>query len=242
MPAPPDIILAIETSNPSADGPGAGPSVALATPRGRDIEPLLRDPKASRFGGHDDDLMPAIDRLFKRTGTSPREVTAVAVSIGPGGYTGLRVACAVAKMIAEAAGAKCIAVPTAFALARRVDPPLFSAGLVAISVAGKGESSWMQVFDSPTAAPGVGRLITAADIPALAAAGVRTIVTDKFLPTPTREAAAARGVLFAEPVYDALAVLESAASLPRIDPVELVPLYPREPDAVTLWRLKHPKP
>jgi hypothetical protein len=39
-----------------------------------------------------------------------------------------------------------------------------------------------------------------------------------------------------EPVFDPAACLELAARLPDIEPALLLPLYPREPEAVTLWR------
>ena len=54
-----------------------------------------------------------------------------------------------------------------------------------------------------------------------------------------RSALAERGIIIDEPVLSAASCLMVAARLPGIDPVELVPLYPREPDAVTLWRARH---
>ena len=35
---------------------------------------------------HDDELMPAIERLVEKAGLTPRDLEAVGVSIGPGGY------------------------------------------------------------------------------------------------------------------------------------------------------------
>jgi tRNA A37 threonylcarbamoyladenosine modification protein TsaB len=63
--------------------------------------------------------MPAIDRLFRRLGLTPESLRGgpVAVSIGPGGFTGLRIAVSTAKMLAETLGVKIIAVPSALVAA-----------------------------------------------------------------------------------------------------------------------------
>ncbi|MFN7019762.1 MAG: tRNA (adenosine(37)-N6)-threonylcarbamoyltransferase complex dimerization subunit type 1 TsaB [Phycisphaerales bacterium] len=240
------MLLALETSNPSADGPPPGPSVALRAPSGTTlVEPLSphASPPAHRRG-HDDDLLPAIDRLFTRAHLAPRDLAggAVAVSIGPGGFTGLRIACAAAKLLAESVGAHCIAVPTAHALIRRIDPDLFRAGPVAVSLAAKADTTWLHIFESPTTSPIPARLISAAEFPSLAAAhNLRTLISDRFLPEPIRAECGQRGLNLVPPTFDAAAVLEAAETLPRLDPLDLLPLYPREPEAVTLWRAR-PRP
>lgn len=237
------LLLALETSNPSADGPPPGPSVALRDPSGTTlVEPL--SPHASSPAhrrGHDDDLLPAIDRLFTRAGLAPRDLAggAIAVSIGPGGFTGLRIACAAAKLLAESVGAATIAVPTALALIRRIDHDLFRAGPVAVSLAAKADSTWLHIFDSPTASPIPARLVSAAEFAPIAAAhNLRTLISDRFLPDPIRAECNRRAISLLPPTFDAAAVLEAADSLPRLNPLNLLPLYPREPEAVTLWRTR----
>ena len=66
---------------------------------------------------HASDLLPCLDSILRSTGHTPRDVTAVAVGIGPGSYTGLRVGIATAQGIARAAGAELIGVPSLEALA-----------------------------------------------------------------------------------------------------------------------------
>lgn len=238
-------ILAIEISNPGAGvrigptGQTSGPGVALGRRTSTSIEPIdtewLAPPIAGRFGGHDDDLMPAIARLFARTKLTPREcLSAVAVSIGPGGYTSLRIACAAAKMIAEAAGAKCIAIPTAHALALGVPHDRWSRP-VAIALASKGDTAWLQVFDGPDAPQGEGRVLTSAEAaPVLDRAA--TLIADTHLPAAMRAHAQAHNITILEPIYSPLSILAAAASHAELDPALCNPLYPREPDAVTLWR------
>ena len=58
------------------------------------------------------ELAPAIVQLWARTGVSPEDLNAVAVAIGPGSYTGLRVGLAAAKGIALGQNLPLIGVPT----------------------------------------------------------------------------------------------------------------------------------
>ena len=105
------LTLAIEASNPSCTA-----GVAIGSRTGG----LLGVEAVAAGDGRHDDLMSAIDRLAKRAGVGPRDIGRVAVSIGPGGYTALRIAVAAAKMMCEALRASCVAIPTARVVARRV--------------------------------------------------------------------------------------------------------------------------
>lgn len=93
-------ILAIDTSSRRG-------SVALA--RGSHLveEAVLRADMA-----HARDLLPAIDGLCRAHGWRPAEIDQCHLSIGPGSFTGLRVAVAFARHFALALGAKLSAVPT----------------------------------------------------------------------------------------------------------------------------------
>ncbi len=61
---------------------------------------------------HDDHLFPEIDRLLALVGARLGDVTRLAVAIGPGSFTGLRVAIAAVQGIARASGAAAIGVVT----------------------------------------------------------------------------------------------------------------------------------
>lgn len=246
-------MLAIEVSNPSS---GAA-EVAVWAGERVEIEAVGGRGGAGgrgRRGGQDDDLMPAIERVFARMGAgaggrglkSAGHEGAVAVSVGPGGYTGLRVACAVGKMIAEGAGVKCIGVPSAWsaaqawAISRRAGGETHGR-TAAVALASKGESAWVEVFSWTPAferpAPvGAGRLMTGRDVAGLRESGVDVLLGDEFLPEGLRREAERAGIEIEPLRLTARACGELAKSLPRVDPAELVPLYPREPDAVTLWR------
>ena len=65
-------------------------------------------------------LAPAISELLQRASIKPTDLEAIAVSSGPGSYTGLRVGSSTAKAMAYSLGIPIIAVPTLAALARAV--------------------------------------------------------------------------------------------------------------------------
>ena len=67
---------------------------------------------------HAERLLGQIDEVLGRGGIPVRALDAVAVSIGPGSFTGLRIGLSVAKGLAYAASLSVIGVPTLEALAR----------------------------------------------------------------------------------------------------------------------------
>ncbi|HEY2253189.1 MAG TPA: tRNA (adenosine(37)-N6)-threonylcarbamoyltransferase complex dimerization subunit type 1 TsaB, partial [Planctomycetaceae bacterium] len=98
------LTLAIETS-------GSLGSVALF-----DSTSLLAEQSLELGSKHGQSLIPTIDKLFKQCGKRPRNLDLVAVSIGPGSYTGLRVGVVCAKTLAYAADCRLVAVDTLHAI------------------------------------------------------------------------------------------------------------------------------
>jgi len=70
--------------------------------------------------GHGSELLPLIDECLAAAGSALEEVGCVAVSLGPGSFTGLRVALATAKGLSLAGGTALVGVPTLAALAATV--------------------------------------------------------------------------------------------------------------------------
>ena len=66
---------------------------------------------------HSETLMPMVDEIMRMTGTSPTDLDAVAVSGGPGSFTGLRIGAATAKALGMALDIPLIHVPTLEAMA-----------------------------------------------------------------------------------------------------------------------------
>ena len=102
------MILALETATPAA-------SLALV-----EEEKTI----ASRYFDiglqHSRLLYPEIQAIFKVVGCRPDDLEAVAVSIGPGSFTGLRIGLSMAKGLCMAAKTALVAVPTLESLAARL--------------------------------------------------------------------------------------------------------------------------
>jgi tRNA threonylcarbamoyladenosine biosynthesis protein TsaB len=86
---------------------------------------------------HSERLMSAVDRLLADCGLAPADLDGLAVSVGPGSFTGLRVGIATVKALAMALDLPIAAVPTLDALASRL--PFADAPVCPILDARKGE-------------------------------------------------------------------------------------------------------
>ena len=70
---------------------------------------------------HSKSLHVFIDEIFKQTKLSPQKLSAVAISEGPGSYTGLRIGVSAAKGICVALNLPLIAIDTMQILARKIE-------------------------------------------------------------------------------------------------------------------------
>ncbi len=98
-------LLALETS-------GRLGGIALA-----DGPQLIEEARLSEGLRHGRDLILVAKEACERAGWPPRQIDVVAVSIGPGSFTGLRIAATAAKTIAWDTGARVVTVPTLRAMA-----------------------------------------------------------------------------------------------------------------------------
>lgn len=98
-------VLAIESSGMTA-------SVALATE-----EKIIGEYTVNYKKTHSQTLLPMIDELLTFTQQDLHELDAIAVSAGPGSFTGLRIGCATAKGMALALDKPVVTVPTLDAMA-----------------------------------------------------------------------------------------------------------------------------
>ena len=101
---PRDFLLAIETSNPSSWTPGSPAAPGVAAARLVNGAPELLGVEPVDVAGRDDDLMLRIEALTSRFGITPRQLASVAVSVGPGGFTSVRIAVKGMKLAMPALG------------------------------------------------------------------------------------------------------------------------------------------
>lgn len=98
-------ILAIETT-------GAKPSVALIRENEEAVVIFTEEEL-----NHLQNLIPMTDELIGKTGVKFSEFTAIAVSVGPGSFTGIRIGISTVKALAQVYNLEIIPVPSLLAMA-----------------------------------------------------------------------------------------------------------------------------
>jgi len=93
------------------------------------------------------DLMVAIDRITQAHRVDRSELAEVYVSIGPGSFTGLRIAVATAQALAQVLGVKLVAVPTAEVIALNAPTQNNGYDHLAVCLNFKRTSVYAQLFD-----------------------------------------------------------------------------------------------
>ncbi len=222
------VLLAIETSQRAG-------SVALRTG-----DSAVHVERLRTHDRHEDDLLAAIDRLCRRCDVSPGDLDAVGVSVGPGGFTGLRIAVTTVKMFAETLGVKIVAVPSALVAAESFS----GKGPISVALTSKRGWFWWTVLqrdaDGSWAVAGTPGL---ADADSVDCAGLTAVLADEFLPESMKEACETGSVPIEPLDLTAEACLAAADRMLRAgavtDPLALNPLYPRQPEAVSLWQQRH---
>jgi tRNA threonylcarbamoyladenosine biosynthesis protein TsaB len=117
-------ILAYDTS-------GAALTAALAVDGKVVVETGAGFPGEAPAPGRSDALIPMLEKLLRRARWKPSGLQVLAVGVGPGSFTGLRVGVAAAKMLAYAWGIKIVAVSSLEALASSAGAGLGSAAKAA---------------------------------------------------------------------------------------------------------------
>jgi tRNA threonylcarbamoyladenosine biosynthesis protein TsaB len=120
----------------------AGSACSVAVGRGGAV---LAHQRCEMRHGHAEALLPMIDRVVKDAGLTPADIGVVAVSTGPGGFTGIRAGLAAAQGLALAARARLIGVTSFAAVAALIAPK--EAPLL-VSLDSRRVDLYVQLFDS----------------------------------------------------------------------------------------------
>jgi len=156
-------ILALESSTPTL-----GVALLVVDERGHQhIYQRLHEGSSQ----HAEHVLPLVDELLLEAQLTRHELTAIAFGQGPGGFTGLRVACGVAQGMALGLGIPVLPISSLLAVAQahRMEPFPFQVVMIdarmqelyiaAFAQATKGDQSYWQVIHPPA-------LIEAQDVPA----------------------------------------------------------------------------
>jgi tRNA threonylcarbamoyladenosine biosynthesis protein TsaB len=208
-------LLAIETS-------GSACSVALHTGEADKGHPPAYEILATSHG-HATALAPMIARLAKATGIAPKSLKAIAVSCGPGGFTGIRVGLATARAMALAVGCPIVGIGSFQALAATAARSIGTLAARNLLVLDSRRAELFAVELGPDLQPlSKPALLTAQDIAARLQSGDVALIADAEL----TQLAALGGH---SATADAVAVAELAATRPHLHlPAE--PIYLRPPD------------
>ncbi|WP_026597142.1 tRNA (adenosine(37)-N6)-threonylcarbamoyltransferase complex dimerization subunit type 1 TsaB [Methylobacterium sp. 77] len=149
-------ILAIDTALDAC-------SVCIATDLSDD---LLAEESMTLARGHAEALLPMLERVMARVDGGFESLDRVAVTVGPGSYTGLRVGLSAARAVGLAAGIPVIGVTTLSAL---LAPLLATSGegLIAAAIDARHGSVYFQAMDMAegiVVPPSLVRLEEAADL------------------------------------------------------------------------------
>jgi tRNA threonylcarbamoyladenosine biosynthesis protein TsaB len=112
----PDLVLGLDTATPST-------VAAVLPPEGAPVE-ARDDPPPDERPRHASRVLALIERALTDAGAHWDDVGRIAVGIGPGGFTGLRIGIATARALSQARGLPLVPVGTLDALAA----PLLDAG------------------------------------------------------------------------------------------------------------------
>jgi len=135
------VLLAIDT---------AAPRLQLAVLRDGDRVETLSEDMAT---GQAERLFPAIDELFSRAAIAYADLTRVAVTTGPGSFTGLRIGLSAARGLGLARGIPVLGIPSLAALSLAI------AGPSAVLLDAKRGEAYLQIFTAPGVPAGEAALL-----------------------------------------------------------------------------------
>jgi tRNA threonylcarbamoyladenosine biosynthesis protein TsaB len=214
------------------DSAGYGCSAAVLD-RGR----LAARRSAAMERGQTEALMPMIEAVLAEAELAAGELDLIAVTTGPGAFTGLRVALAAAHGLALATGCPLLGVSNFAAMAAQVPPAARDGRRLVVALESKRSELYLQSFDGDGAPDGKGALVAPEAFASWVPEGPLIVAGDG---APRLAATVGSNRVQLAPgsgMTDAadVARLAAAAWRPGIRPQRPQPLYLRAPD-ITLPR------
>jgi len=226
-----DLIIALELTSPEAE-------VAVGVAGGR--PEVLR---VSQHGRQGEALFSTLAQMTQRAGREPTDLKCVHVSIGPGGFTGIRTGATAAKMLALATGCKIVAVPTCDVVAWGACKEQIGNdgdGRLAVVLACKGDSAIVATYHASDGQPKRVSEPVLADVgEVIGQCEAGWICADAATLAMMRTRGFEGDMRIVEARFSAEACWEAGQAMAErgmyADPMTLTPYYGREPEAVRLW-------
>ena len=134
--------------------------------RGPGGEWLMRHAREVRDKGHAERLMPMMDEVMQEAGLAFSDIGRIAVTVGPGSFTGVRVGVAAARGLALASGIAAVGATSLAVMAHQADELLGQVRrgrLLAVAVDARRGSVYLQVFGEAHDAAAPPRLLAVDD-------------------------------------------------------------------------------
>lgn len=117
--------------------------------------------------GQSEVLVPMVAEVMAEAGLSFGELDLLAVTVGPGAFTGIRIGLSAARALALAAGKKLAGIATPEAVAAAVPEAERQGRAVVVVLDSRREELWVQVFSPSLEAQGPVRALTPLEVAAL---------------------------------------------------------------------------
>ena len=177
--------------------------------------------------GHAEALLPMIDRVTAAAGYSPEQIEAVAVTVGPGGFTGIRAGLAAARGIVIASGARLFGV-TGFAAVAALIPPGAQRLLVALD--SRRADFYVQLFGRHGKPCGEPAAVTPDRLPAWLGDDAVRVAGDAAEAAAAALSQSADATILRDTAPDATGVLAASRRWPELADPAARALYLRPPD------------
>lgn len=189
---------------------------------------------------HAIELMPTIDQLCKRHQVGPKQIGEIYVSIGPGSFTGLRIAVATAKLFASVVGSRLVTVPTIDVVAENAPQDRLHVAVclntkrnqMYAAVYRRANGNWRKIMGPDLMTPS--ELCARGPSP-LAVLGER--LPDYGWPTGVECLDTTLAVPNSRMVWRLGRQLAKRGEF--VDTLKFLPLYARAPEAVELWKKRN---
>jgi tRNA threonylcarbamoyladenosine biosynthesis protein TsaB len=207
------IVLAFDTA-------GSACSVAIGSG-----DAVLASERQAMRHGHAEVLLPMVDRVSRAAGITPREIGVVGVTVGPGGFTGIRAGLAAAHGLAQATGARLAGISSFTAVAASVAP---ADARLLVALDSRREDLYVQLFAANGTPLGEPAAILPRRLPDWVGDGAVVVAGDAADAAASALGGRARPRPDAAP--DALGVLAALRRWPERADHRARPLYLRPPD------------